>query len=138
LTTNLNAVKKILTLNLLRIIALFVLAVGALASLYFTLHAGHNNKSVLLVALFVVWVLSPFVALIAAHPIYRLRPPVIRGTLYCLMLVVTLGSLVGYSGALTPAGAKPAGVFLVVPLLSWLLMAIVIPIALSRSRMNKQ
>jgi hypothetical protein len=129
--------KKILTLNLLRIIALVVLAVGAGASLNFTLHAGHNNKSMFLVALFVIWVLSPFAALIAALSIYRLRPPVIRVTLYCLMPVITFVSIIGYSGALTPTGSKPAGVFLVVPLLSWLLMAIVIAIALSRSRMNK-
>jgi hypothetical protein len=113
------------------------MVIGALVSLDFTLHAGHNNKSVLLVALFVAWVLSPFCALLIAHAIYRLELPIIRVTLYWLMLIIALGSIVGYSGLLTPAGSKPAGVFLVIPLLSWLLIGVVIPIALSRSRRNK-
>jgi uncharacterized membrane protein len=50
------------------------------------------------------------------------------------MLFLTLGSLVSYSGVLSPPGTKPAFVFLVVPLISWLLMAIVIPITASLSR----
>jgi hypothetical protein len=121
-------------LNLLRIFALLTLAIGAGCSLDLVLHAGHRNKSVLLVALFVVWVLSPFVALLAAHAALGLKPVTVRFTLYCLVLFITIVSLVGYSGILTPPGAKPAGVFLVVPLFSWLLIAVVIPIALTRSR----
>jgi hypothetical protein len=126
--------KKILTLDLLRIIALLVWAVGAGLSADLTLYAGHKNKSQLLVVLFIVWVLSPFVAILAAHAVFRTRAAMVRVTVYCLMLVITFGSLLGYSGALSPAGAKPAGVFLITPLLLWVVMLIVMPIALSRSR----
>jgi hypothetical protein len=135
-TIKANNLKKILTLNFLRIMALLVWAVGAGASVVLTLDAGHSNKSTLLVTLFVTWVLSPFVAILAAYAFFRHRSPAIRIPLYCLLLVITLVSLLGYSGVLSPAGAKPAGVFLVVPLLLWIVILIVIPVALSRSRRN--
>ena len=107
---------------------------GAGISLGLMLHAGRNNKSVLLVVLFVVWVLSPFLALMVANAVSKRWLVLTRITLYSLMLVLTPGSLVCYSGLWSPPGTKPAFVFLVVPLISWLLIVIVIPIAASRSR----
>ncbi|MFI5138273.1 MAG: hypothetical protein ACHQIM_10635 [Sphingobacteriales bacterium] len=129
--------KKIFTLNTLRIISLVALAVGAGESFTLTLNTGHNNKSMLLVIFFVVWVLSPFAAILAAHAVFSIRLTKIRITLYCLMLVISLISLLAYSGILSPPGAKPASVFLITPLLLWVLMLIFIPIALSRSRKDK-
>jgi hypothetical protein len=126
--------KTIFTLNLCRIIALAVWAIGAGISINLTLYAGHANKSVLLVGLFLVWVLSPFAAILVAHARYRLGSGMIRITIYCLMLVISVISLLGYSGRLSPPGARPAGVFLIVPLLLWVLMLIVIPVVLSQSR----
>jgi hypothetical protein len=126
--------KKTIPLNLLRIIALAFVVAGAMASLGLMLHAGRNNKSILLVLLFAAWVLSPFVGLLVANLAAKRWSRTVCIALYCLMIVLTLGSLVGYSGALSPPGSKPAGVFLIVPLLSWLLIAIVIPVAASRSR----
>ena len=50
------------------------------------------------------------------------------------MLALTLGSLAVYGVvALGPPRPKPAFVFLVVPLASWLLIAIVLAIAVRRS-----
>ena len=115
--------------------ALVVLLAGAGGSLGLMLYAGRNNDSVLLLVLFATWVLSPFIALVAANVVSERWPVLTRVTLYCLILFLTLGSLVSYSGALSPSGTKPAFVFLIVPLISWLLMAIVIPIAASLSRM---
>jgi hypothetical protein len=111
-------------LNLLRLITLGIAACGAVYSLILTIQAGHNNKSVILPILFVIWVLSPFITLIIAN-ISSLRFSVFaRRLLYTLMLFITFGSLLGYTRIIAPAGAKPAGVFLIVPLLSWFLMAI--------------
>src|SRR5258708_35556276 len=121
--------KKMLTLTLLRKIALVVIVAGAGASLAFMLHTGRNNNSVLLVVLFAIWVLSPFAGLLVATMISTRWLPATRVSLYCLVLVITIGSMIGYSGALTPPGAKPAAIFLIVPLLSWVLMAIVILVA---------
>ena len=126
--------EKIFTLNLFRIIALAVWAIGAGITVNLTLYAGQSNKSVLLVALFIIWVLSPFAAILAVHVVYRLGATMIRVTVYCLMLVITVVSLLGYSGQFNSPAARPAGVFLIVPLVLWVLMLIVIPVVLSRLR----
>lgn len=109
---------KIRSLSLLRTIALTMELAGAAGSLGLTLHAGRHNDSVLLIILFAAWVLSPFVALLVADMVSKHWPVLTRVTLYCLMLVLALGSLVSYSAVLSPPGAKPAFVFLVVPLIS--------------------
>lgn len=114
--------------------ALIGVLVGAMGSLGLMLHAGRNNPSVLLILLFVIWVLSPFLALLVANVISKRWSAYSRSILYWLMLVLTIGSLVSYSGVLSPPGTKPAFVFLVVPLISWLLMVLVIPIAAFLSR----
>jgi hypothetical protein len=125
-----------LTLKLFRVIALAVWAIGAGVSVNLTLYAGHNNKSGVLVTLFVVWVLSPFAGMLAAYVFFRRRPPVVMVTIYCLMLAITLVSLLAYSNTLNPFAGKPAAVFLIVPLLLWVLTLIAVPVALSRSRKN--
>ena len=96
----------------------------------------YNNKSAPLVALFVIWVLSPFAAMLAAHVFLRRRPPLVRVTVYCLMLAITIVSILAYSNTLNPFAGKPAAVFLITPLLLWVLTLVAIPVALSRSRRN--
>ncbi|HMH32246.1 MAG TPA: hypothetical protein VK543_04405 [Puia sp.] len=127
-------VKKIVPLDFLRILTLVLLLVGAGGSLGLMLRNGRNNSSILLIALFGIWVLSPFTALILATVISKRWSVLTRATLYSLILIVTVGSLVGYSGAWSPPGTKPAFVFLIIPLISWFLMAIVMLIARSKSR----
>ncbi len=108
--------------------ALIVVLVGAAGSLGLMFNAGRNQKSILLIALFTIWVLSPFIALLVANVISKHWSILTRMTLYFLMLFITLGSLISYSGALSPPGTKPAFKFLIVPLISWLLLVTVIPI----------
>ena len=126
--------KKNLPLGFLRMIALIVVLVGAAGSLHFVLEEGSSNDSVLLVSLFVSWVLSPFIALLLANVIFRRWAVLTRTTLYGLTIVLTIGSLIIYNGALSSPGTMPALKFLTVPLVSWLLMATVIPLAASLSR----
>jgi hypothetical protein len=128
------AVKKNTNPGFLRIITSLVLLAGAGVSLWLMLYTGRNNKSVLLILLFAGWVLSPFIAMLTANIISKSWPVPTRLTLYILILLLTIGSLLGYSGVLSPQGTKPAFVFLVVPLISWLLIAIIIPIARARAR----
>ena len=123
-----------LSLGSLRATALTVLLAGALGSLVMVLNAGRNNNSILLPALFVTWVLSPFITLLITNMISKRWSVHTRTTLYYLMLVVTFISLVGYSGAFSAPDTKPAFKFLVFPLISWLLIVIVIPITLRLSR----
>ena len=111
-----------------------MLVVGAAGSLILMFNAGSNQKSILLIVLFTGWVLSPFIALLIADIISKrwlLKP---RVTLYFLMLFITLVSLLGYSGALNVPGTKPAFKFLIVPVVLWVLILIIIPITVSRSR----
>jgi hypothetical protein len=90
---------------------------GAAGSLGLTLRVGHRNNSRILLMLFGIWVLSPFIALVSAGVVSKRWPVLTRATLYGVMLVLTLGSLAIYGGvALGPPRAKPAFVFLVVPL----------------------
>ena len=97
------------------------------------LRAGRSTPSLLLVA-FVVWVLSPFVALAWANMVSQRWSVLTRTTLYCVTLVVTLGSLVIYGFGLAPAGSARAFSFVAVPPGSWLLIAVVVPIAALLSR----
>jgi hypothetical protein len=54
-----------------------------------------------------------------------------RPAIYWLMMIISLGCLIGYSGLLSPAGTKAAFIFLAAPLLSWVLIVAGIPIAAS-------
>ena len=125
--------KKIITPGILRILAIVMVVTGAGYSLILVLHAGRHNNSVLLPVLFVGWVLSPFMGLLIATVIAKGWPVNKRVILYIAMIIITLGSLVSYSGVLSPPGTKLTGVFLIVPLLSWIITAIVIWMAALRS-----
>ncbi len=121
---------------ILRKIALVTRVVGAIASIVLVVHAGRKNNSVILPILFVIWVLIPFIVLMVVNLVFSTRWPVItRVAFYCLTIVLTLISLGAYSGLLTPPQSKPAGVFLIVPLLSLVAMAAVI--VWSRRTTNK-
>jgi hypothetical protein len=129
--------KQIVNLGLLHAVALVAVLAGAAGSVGLTLHAGRNNTSALLVALFLIWVLSPFIGLFVANVVARNSSVTSRVALYSLMLFISIGSLVGYSGVFSPHSIKAAAVFLIVPLLSWFLMLVVILAARSISRRSE-
>src|SRR5258707_15858793 len=102
------------TISFLRTIALMTMLVGAVGSLGLMFYAGRHNKSIFLLVLFAGWVLLPFIGLVVANVLARRWSVLTRVTIYILMLVITLCSLIGYSGVLSPPGTKPAAVFLIV------------------------
>jgi hypothetical protein len=117
-------------LGLLRGAAQIAVLAGAVGSAGLMLRAGHRNNSRILLIMFALWVLSPFMALVLANVVSKRWSVLTRATLHSVMLVLTLGSLAIYGDvALGPPRAKTAFVFLVVPPASWLLIAIVVPIA---------
>jgi len=126
-----------MTLNFLRTIALTILLAGAMGSLGLMLNAGRHTPLFLLI-LFVGWVLSPFLALLAANGVSKRWPVNTHVMLYWLMLLLSPGSVVSYSGTFSYPGTKPAFIFLVVPFISWLLIVLVILIARRVSRRNKR
>ena len=117
-------------LGLLRATSLPAVLVGAVGSLGLTLYAGRHNKSRILPVLFAFWVLAPFVALVWANVVSSRWQVLTRAALHGVMLIVAIGSLAIYGYvALGPPRAKAAFVFVVVPPASWLLIAVVVPIA---------
>jgi len=79
-------------------------------------------------------VLSPFVALLIAYLKVKRWAVACRFTIYSLIVLLAIGSVIGYSGILSPPGTKNAFVFLIIPFISWLIIAIVIPITARKSR----
>ena len=122
-------------LGLLHAAGLIAVLAGAVGSVGLMRHAGRNNPSRLLLVLFALWVLSPFIALILANMVSKRWSVLTRATLYSVMLVLAVSSLVIYGVvALGPPRPKTAFVFVVVPPASWLLIGIVLPIAALVSR----
>lgn len=118
------------SLGFLRGAALTGLLVGAVGSFSLMLRAGRNNPSRLLLVLMATWVLSPFAALLLAYVASKRWSVFTRAALYCAVLVVALGSLAIYGYfAWRPPRAQPASVYVLVPPASWLLIAIVLPVA---------
>src|SRR5437870_3969373 len=116
-------------MNILRRVALIAVMVGAAGSIGLMLRA-RQRAPLFLVALFTVWVLSPFTAFVLADRVSKRWPALVRKTLYCLMLVVTMGSLAIYGAdALWPRKAQPAFVYVAVAPASWLLIAMALAIA---------
>jgi dienelactone hydrolase len=111
---------------------------GAVGSVSLMLSAGRNGSPILL-ALFAIWVSSPFVALRFATVWAGRWSALTRATLHGVMLIFTAGSLAIYGGATSaPPGSRFAFPFLVVPLGSWLLVATVIPLAaLASGRLSR-
>ena len=109
--------------SFLRTAALVAVPIGALGSLGFTLFVGHRNASRILVAMFILWVLSPFVGLAVAHLLSKRWSNYARSAVCLAALVVALGSLVIYGDvALGAPREKPAFMFLAVPMASWLIV----------------
>jgi hypothetical protein len=124
-------------IRLIRSFSLGILFAGALASLAFTLQAGQNNKSVLLIFLFSIWTISPFCFLIAASLITRLWPERYKLTLYISVIIITILSLLAYSRIFSLPGSKPAFVFLITPLLSWIIsLMIYFPLKMKSARLQ--
>jgi hypothetical protein len=118
--------------------ALVVLA-GAAGSLGMMFYAGRHQSSRILLVLFSIWVLSPFIGLVCATMVSNRWSIPTRATLVGVMLVLTLGSLAIYGVvALGYAKMKVGFVFLVVPLASWLLIAIAVAMAEFISRRVSQ
>jgi hypothetical protein len=121
--------------NPLRTAAIVAVLVGAVGSVSFMLIAGRHNTSRILLAIFALWVSSPFIALLWANMVSARWSLRTRATLHIVMLSLTLFTLPIYGYiALGPPRPKTAFVFVVTPPASCLLIAIVLPLAAKLSR----
>ena len=121
----------------LRVVALIAVLLGAVGSMGLFFHAIKHPPLVILV-LFVVWILAPYVVFLWATVISKRWTALTRTTLYSVMIVVTIGSLAVYvRDAIKPRKSQPAAVYVLVPPASGLLAVIAVSIAALRSRTRR-
>ena len=105
--------------------ALIAVLVGGAGSLGLMLYAGRRQNSGILVLLFGTWVLSPFMAAGLANAASKRWPVLTQATLHVVTLLFSVGCLAIYAVvAFRYVEAKIGFVFLVVPLASWVLLAV--------------
>jgi hypothetical protein len=119
--------------NLLRTVAMILLAIGAIGALFFMFKAGSNQKSIILTGVFTVWVLSPFVGLFIANHVTSIWTVITRQLLYWLMTGLTIVSLIAYSGLETLPNEKSAFIYLAFPFVSWF---VILPIFLIARKLS--
>ena len=94
-------------LGLLRAVALIAVVAGALGSVGLMLWVGHRNPSRVLLVLFAIWDLSPFVALLLADMVSKRWSVITRATLHIVMLVLAPISLVLYGDVVLRPRPQP-------------------------------
>jgi hypothetical protein len=101
------------------------LVLGAIGSLAFLINAGRTTPKPLLL-LMGLWVLSPFVALFAGNALSKRWSAGVQVALRRTIVVVAVGSIVLYAlDTVRHIAGKPAAMYVLVPPVSWLLVAIV-------------
>src|SRR5260221_10601298 len=117
-------------ISVLRTVALSALVVCAAGSLVFMFRAGQHTPRFLLI-LFIFWVLAPFAVLLWANMVLKRWSVLTRTTLYCVTLLIALGSLAIYSEWIDvrPAGSANAFLWVIVPPASLVFITIIVGIA---------
>ena len=104
---------------------------GTIGSIVFVLNAGRYSPIFLLIV-FIGWVLSPYVALFLVNFVSKLRLLVHFITFFWMTLFISLGSLISYYAALGKHGTRSTAVYLIVPLISWVVILVVIAISANK------
>jgi hypothetical protein len=105
-------------------LAQIALVAGAAGSVTLMLYTGRHNPSILLLTLFFGWVVAPFLVLFLRDRVSKRWPSLAHKSFDILALVLSLASLVTYTGVFNSPTTKPAFIFLVVPLISWVLVVV--------------
>ena len=112
----------------MRFTALTALVIGAAGSFGLWIHAAQHPPP-LIIVLFIVWVLSPFVVLGMGHVVAKRWAPSTRAALYWVTLLVSVASIVIYADdAFAHRTVHPAFVYVAVPPASWLASAVALGI----------
>lgn len=120
-------------------LAVIGLAIGAVSSLALMLHASRHQRSIVLILLFAVWVVSPFIGLLSAHLRSKQWLPSARRMLRALTVAVVFICPGIYADvAFGYTTLKMGFVFLVIPLACWMLIGLLVCIAWLLSRKASQ
>ena len=97
-----------------------------------------KHPALLIIALFVVWVLSPFVILGASHVVAKRWSPDTQKALYWATLFIAIATLLIYGDdAIARRATHPAFVYVAVPPVSWLVTIAAITIGALRARRGR-
>jgi hypothetical protein len=119
----------------LRTMARLAVVVGAIGSVALMLYIGRRNQHYWLLVMFVVWDAAPFLALgfLDFNAAARWSAAT-RAALYIVTLIVTVVSLGAYVDVVVRPRPQPAALFLIMPVVAWLLMATAVPMTEYLSR----
>lgn len=103
-------------------VLIVVAAIGSLVPMFIL---GHRQRSVLLMAMFFVWVTSPYVGLWLLNARARVWNPSRRRTLQYATVLISLLALARYAWVVVwPLKSQPASTFMIVPFVSWIAIAV--------------
>lgn len=129
-----NVTRKQNEMDKLRMTTLAVAVISGISSVSLMLLSGLRPPSFLIV-LFIGWVLAPFAGLVLGILISPRWKSALRNTIYVVTYVLATCSLAIYGFVLAkPLSSQPAFPYVAVPIGSWLLIAIVLPLAVLISR----
>jgi hypothetical protein len=113
------------SVSIVRAVVVSAVVTGWVMSIVFMRRVGSQNPSLLLQGLFAGWVSSPFVCVAVASAASRRWASTTRASLYTVSLLITAVSVAIYGGVVPlPRTFKPAFAYLMVPLASWALIAV--------------
>jgi hypothetical protein len=119
---------------MLRTAAFTAALVATIVSVGLMLRACRFNNSGVALALIAIWILSPMIALVLAEVVAKRWLIFGRATVHGLMLAVAAGSVILYGmDVLVPLSPRRGFAYALVPVVSWLLIAIVLVVAACRT-----
>ncbi|MBS1490197.1 MAG: hypothetical protein JSS93_06705 [Bacteroidetes bacterium] len=110
--------------NVLHTVALNILEICTVVSLYFLCRMVIRQNSLILNFLFTGWVLLPLVGVFIVDRHFKRSAFRIQKWVQWLMITVGVLSAISYSGILVPSGTKPAFVFIITPAVLGLIILI--------------
>lgn len=108
----------------LQLFTFLMTVIAAVASLRIMYSVGSNQKSILLIVLFTGWVLSAFIAMLVVNLVSGRLNDKQQLLAHVLIIILNLGSVAAYNGMFSTPEMKPAAVFLIFPLISWMIIGI--------------
>ena len=122
---------------MLSVISKVATIVSALGSVALLLYMGRRNKSIVLMVLFSIWVLAPFVGSLLLNALIAKRgSAIMRTALHVAMLILAIASLALYADTvLRPPLSQPVFRFVLLPIVSCVLIIIVVVTAEVVSRL---
>jgi hypothetical protein len=126
--------------GVLRSTARIAAAAGLAGAVGSMLWVGRRNDSYLLLAVFAIWVSWPFVMLLATQGVFaRTWRALTRVVLDVLMIATAAGTLAAYASvALGPPRARSAFLFVLVPPVSMVIVAVCLSAAALIARRTRQ